>query len=312
MAAPLEVDLKAVEAFVAVAEHQHFGGAAASLGVSTSALSKRLQRLERALDVPLVERDSGGFLGLTPAGRRLVRAAPQLLRMARSMARVAGGASTTLRLAVPAGVGVVAPLMPTTLATLELALGLAHPDVAVTSVPTAFSRLVPDLLEGAADAVLTFGAPPDDSVVSTRLSQVHRVGVVAATHPVARRGVVDVEEFARLPMILGRGLPPEYMHPFVLADVRPLERARLVELDATTTAHVAQRLLSGREVTVVPVALTAHLPPELVRVPLRGVPPTWYHALRRRDDERPALLTAVDLLVDFTESISRAALEGRR
>ena len=96
--------------------------------------------------------------------------------------------------------------------------------------------------------------------------------------------------------------------PFVLADVRPLEEATLVPIAASNTAHVAQRLLHGREVTVVPVALTGNLPPELQRVGLIGVPASWYHAHRRSDDDRPALLTAIDLMTDFTESITQAAL----
>ena len=75
-----------------------------------------------------------------------------------------------------------------------------------------------------------------------------------------------------------------------------------------TRPIVAQRILRGREVTVVPVALTANLPPELQRVGLIGVPPSWYYAHRRSGDDRPALLTAIELLTDFTDSITRAAL----
>lgn len=119
---------------------------------------------------------------------------------------------------------------------------------------------------------------------------------------------MDVATFARLPMLYSPTLPDEYMHPFVLADVRPLAQANLVAHDATNTAHVAQRVLQGREVTCVPLALTANLPPELQRIALRGAPACWYYAHRRQGDDRPELLTAIDLMADFTESITRAAL----
>jgi hypothetical protein len=109
-------------------------------------------------------------------------------------------------------------------------------------------------------------------------------------------------------MLLSPELPDDYMLPFVLADVRPLSEATLVPIGATNTAHVAQRILLGREVTVVPVALTANLPPELKRVGLTGVPATYYYAQHRRDDLRPELRTAIELMADFTDSISRAAL----
>jgi len=305
----MDLDLTAVESFLAVTDLRHFGRAADLLGVTASALTKRIKRLEAAVGVPLIERDTGGYVGLTPAGRRFVQFAPQLVHAAQAAKSAATGAPVeTLRLAVPAGVGVVAPLMPQALATLELALQHAHPDVAVESVPTAFLELTPALLAGDVDVVLTFGPSASPDVISTRLSEIHRVGLVGATHPLAFRRAVDVHEFARLPMVYSPDLPDEYMRPFILADVRPLEEATLVPITASNTAHVAQRVLRGREVTVVPVALTGNLPPELQRVGLIGVPASWYHAHRRRGDDRPALLTAIDLMTEFTESITRSAL----
>ena len=305
----MDLDLTAVESFIAVTDSRHFGRAAARLGVSTSALTKRIKRLEAAVGVALIERDTAGYAGLTPAGRRFVAFAPQLVHTARAAKTAATGAPLeTLRLAVPAGVGVVAPLMPQALATLELALQHAHPDVGVESVRTAFSELTPALLGGDVDVVLTFGPSPSPDVTSTRLSEIHRVGLVGATHSLAFKRTVEVHEFARLPMIYDPDLPDEYMQPFILADVRPLEEATLVPIRASNTAHVAQRILLGLEVTVVPLALTGNLPPELQRVGLVGVPSSWYHAHRRRSDDRPALLTAIDLMTDFTDSITRSAL----
>ena len=305
----MDLDLTAVESFIAVTDSRHFGRAADKLGVSASALTKRIKRLEAAVGVPLIERDTAGYAGLTPAGRRFVQFAPQLVHAAQAAKTAATGAPVeTLRLAVPAGVGVVAPLMPQALATLELALQHAHPDVGIESVRTAFPELTPALLAGDVDVVLTFGPSPSPDVTSTRLSEIHRVGLVGATHPLAFKRAVEVHEFARLPMIYSPDLPDEYMQPFILADVRPLEEATLVPINASNTAHVAQRILRGREVTVVPLALTGNLPPELQRVGLIGVPASWYHAHRRRGDDRPALLTAIDLMTDFTDSITRSAL----
>jgi DNA-binding transcriptional LysR family regulator len=307
--AAMDLDLTTVESFIAVTDSRHFGRAADRLGVSVSALTKRIQRLEAAVGVPLIERDTGGFVGLTPAGRRFLQFAPQLMHAAQAAKTAAAGAPVeTLRLAVPAGVGVVAPLMPKALATLELALQHAHPGVGIESVPTAFPELTPALLAGDVDVVLTFGPSTSRDVTSTRLSEIHRVGLVGATHPLAFKRAVDVHEFARLPMIYSPDLPDEYMQPFILADVRPLAEATLVPINASNTAHVAQRILRGREVTVVPLALTGNLPPELQRVRLIGVPASWYHAHRRSGDDRPALLTAIDLMADFTESITRSAV----
>lgn len=173
----MDLDLTAVESFIAVADLRHFGRAADKLGVSASALTKRIRRLEAAVGVPLIERDTAGYGGLTPAGRRFVQFAPQLVRAAQAAKTAASGAPVeTLRLAVPAGVGVVAPLMPQALATLELALQHAHPEVGIESVRRAFPELTPALLAGDVDVVLTFGPSPSPDVTSTRLSEIHRVG----------------------------------------------------------------------------------------------------------------------------------------
>jgi DNA-binding transcriptional LysR family regulator len=193
-----------------------------------------------------------------------------------------GESVETIRLAVPAGVGVVAPLMPQALATLGSALQHAHPEVTVESLGTPFPELTPALLAGAVDVVLTFGPSPSPDVTSTRLSEIHRVGLVGATHPPAVKHAVDVHEFARLPMVYSPGLPDAYMQPFVLAGVRPPEEATLVPIDASNTAHVAQRLI--------------------------GVPASWYHAHRRSNDHRPALLTAIDPMTEFTDTITQSAL----
>ncbi|GAA4481444.1 LysR family transcriptional regulator [Microbacterium panaciterrae] len=299
-------------AFLTVVRHRHFGHAAAELGVSISAVTKRVQRLEAELGIPLIERDSGGVIGLTPAGRRFLQFAPRVLEAAQAaqLAAVAEPA-TRLRVAVPAGVDAVAPLMPAALATLELALSHAYPGVGVVLAPTLFERLDPDLVSGAVDAVLTFGVSDVTGVTSTRLGELRRVGLVPTGHPYTYRRSVPVAEFARQPLLYTPELPPSYMDPFVLADVRPLAEAVLVRLPASRTSDVAGQLLTGPGITVIPAALAAALPSALKRVELDGVPACWYYMHHRSADARPELLAMVALFADFTETITRAAHSER-
>lgn len=302
------MDIVTLTAFLAVVRHGHFGHAAAELGVSVSAVTKRVQRLEAELGIPLLERDSGGVLGLTPAGRRFLQFAPRVLEAVQT-AQLAAAAEPAerLRVAVPAGVDAVAPLLPAALATLELALSHAHPGVGVVLVPTLFDRLDPDLVAGRVDAVLTFGVSETESIASTRLGELRRVGLVPAGHPFAHRRSVPVAEFARQPLLYSPELPASYMDPFVLADVRPLADAVLVRLPASRTSDVASQLLTGRGITVIPAALAGALPPALRRVELDGVPACGYQMHHRAGDARPELLAMVQLFSDFTETINRAA-----
>ncbi|MBS1905412.1 MAG: LysR family transcriptional regulator [Actinobacteria bacterium] len=302
------MDINALTAFLSVVQHRHFGRAAAELGVTISAISKRVQRLETELGIPLIERDSGGVIGLTAAGRRFVQFAPRVLEAAQAAQLAAVAEPTTrLRVAVPAGVDAVAPLMPAALATLELALSHAHAGVGVVLVPTLFGRLDPDLVEGAVDAVLTFGVSETPGVTSTRLGELRRVGLVPTGHPYTYRHSVPVAEYAHQPLLYTPELPASYMDPFVLADVRPLAQASLVRLAASRTSDVAGQLLTGAGITVIPAALAAALPPALRAVALDGVPACWYYMHHRSTDARPELLAMVALFVDFTETITRAA-----
>lgn len=302
------LDIVALTAFLAVVRNGHFGHAANELGVSISAVTKRVQRLEAELGIPLIERDSGGVIGLTAAGRRFLQFAPQVLEAAQvaELAAVAEPA-VRLRVAVPAGVGAVAPLMPAALATLELALSHAHPGVGVVLVPTLFERLDPDLVGGAVDAVLTFGVSELAGVNSTRLGELRRVGLVPTGHPYTYRRSVPVAEFARQPLLYSPELPASYMDPFVLADVRPLGEATLVRVPASRTSDVAGELLIGHGITVIPAALAAALPPALKQVELDDVPACWYYMHHRAADTRPELLAMVALFAEFTQAITRAA-----
>ncbi|MBF6068438.1 LysR family transcriptional regulator [Nocardia farcinica] len=73
-----DLDLGAVRAFAAVAEYGQFTLAAAELGISQQAVSKRIARLENQLGVALFERVRSGA-DPTPAGRRLLSHARDLL-----------------------------------------------------------------------------------------------------------------------------------------------------------------------------------------------------------------------------------------
>ncbi len=65
--------------FLAIVELNHFGRAAASLGISQPALSKGLQRLEEILGIALLERSRNGVT-VTPAGQLLAERARGIVR----------------------------------------------------------------------------------------------------------------------------------------------------------------------------------------------------------------------------------------
>lgn len=80
----MDLDLRVVRYFVAVAEELHFGRAATRLYVSQPALSKQVQRLEEQLGGPLFVRDTR-HVELTARGEKFLVDARELLRLADRM-----------------------------------------------------------------------------------------------------------------------------------------------------------------------------------------------------------------------------------
>ncbi|GAA4803904.1 LysR family transcriptional regulator [Tomitella cavernea] len=73
------MELRQVEYFLAVVEHESVGAAAAALGVSQPTVSQSLRRLERELGVQLFQRLGRGMM-LSAAGRAMVGPARRILR----------------------------------------------------------------------------------------------------------------------------------------------------------------------------------------------------------------------------------------
>jgi DNA-binding transcriptional LysR family regulator len=147
-----------LEYFVAVARERHFARAAESCYVSQPALSASIAKLERELNVTLINRGHN-FEGLTPEGERLVVWAKRILAEQEAfkaeVAAVQSGITGTLRLGTE-------PTASTTLALPVAAFCAAHPLAKVqVQSRSSTTELHRQLREFELDAAIAHFAPDD-------------------------------------------------------------------------------------------------------------------------------------------------------
>jgi DNA-binding transcriptional LysR family regulator len=143
---PVDLDLRMVRYFTVVAEHRHFGRAAAALRVAQSSLSRQVRRLEQDLGARLFDRTPQGT-ELTEAGKVFLPQARALLRSAAQAVAAAHAAATSSRIVIgyTTGIIVTPPL---------LKLRQRHPDADVRALHLAWDEPRRALLDHRADAVI--------------------------------------------------------------------------------------------------------------------------------------------------------------
>jgi len=175
------MDLNAVRMLVQVAEARSFTVAAGQLGISQSGLSRAISRLESALGVRLLHRNTRN-VSLTPDGRQFVEHCAPLLSGLEDAERRLGDRPSTpsgvLKLTAPSMFGrkVLVPLAGQLMA--------AHPQLQFELVLN--DRLV-DLVEEGFDAALRTGPISDVRMVARPLRPLNWVTVASPAY-IAQHG----------------------------------------------------------------------------------------------------------------------------
>lgn len=185
------MELRQLRAFVVVVDELHFGRAAARLYLSTSALSERIQGLERDIGVALFDRSHRG-VALTGPGREFlveVERALADLEVARSVARRAARAGDCrLRLGWPA-TGSPAWAEP-----IYAGYRAAHPEVAVKLVVDHSGPHARAVAEGRLDVAFISGPQDTVAMLGFRPLRQGPLGLAcAAAHPLAKQSIVTLE-----------------------------------------------------------------------------------------------------------------------
>ena len=202
--------------FLAVAEEQHFGRAAARLGMSQPPLTEHIQALEASLKVKLLDRDRRGTR-LTAAGAAIL---PEIRRLAEHLERV----ELALREAVRGRhglftVGAVTAAITSLLPDLVAQLRERHPLVTVQLKEINSADAVAAVRDGTIDLAITRSeSVPQDGIAFLRLQDDCLAVAVLADHALAKKKTVRLKDLASEDLVMfQRYTSPSYFDTIVSA-----------------------------------------------------------------------------------------------
>jgi len=268
----MDLDLRLVRAFLAVADELHFGRAAEELGIAQPVLSQQVQRLERRLGVTLLTRTSRS-VALTPAGVALRDRGRALLRQADAgldeVARIARGEVGRLE------IGMVHSTVAIGAADLGPVESIRrfrarHPDVEVRVREGFTVDLMDALGRGELDVAVVRDPDPTPGVELRELVTEPFVAVVPAAHPLADADEVDAALLADEPFVLPPRRASEDAYRRNLAPLT--ERGRLVRVvqEGSTWTMIVHLVGAGLGVTIAPRSAAVGAPATVRVLPLAG------------------------------------------
>lgn len=218
--------LDQVRCFVAVAEQLHFGRAAESLSMTQPPLSRQVQKLERSVDVSLIDRDNRS-VRLTPAGRQFLKEARKLLALAdrapEQAQLIASGVEGHISMGFTTGSGMslLGPLVSQVTRTL--------PGIELSMTEMVTSEQIRAITEGQID--LGVGRPPEhvEPLEAMLLQQDNLVLAVPEEHPLVKSDrPVKVADVEGLPLIMHSQRLARYFYDLVVRYF-PIDHSMVVQ-----------------------------------------------------------------------------------
>lgn len=195
----MNIELRHLRYFIAVAEELHFGHAAARLNISQPPLSQQIQILEQQIGARLFARTNRS-VSLTEAGRQFLADSRQILTQvdeaAARAARLHHGETGELRIGFTSS----APFIKAVSDTLST-FRRRYPDVHIQTRETNTREQIVPLNEGTLDLGLMRNTQLPDTLAWERVLREPLLAMVPRDHPLANQPSVSLRELAREPFV---------------------------------------------------------------------------------------------------------------
>lgn len=191
------MDLRQLNALLAVAEHQSFSAAARALHTVQSNVSTHVARLEQEVGSTLIDRTQGE---LTPEGEIVADRARRILAELRAieddLVALRGDVAGHVR------VGMIGTTARWLVPPLLTAISEQYPRITIQIIEATTTSLIPQLLSDRLDlAVVNLPVDNPDVDAQTLFSE-ERIIVAPAGHPLAEHRRIDLATLSRHPILL--------------------------------------------------------------------------------------------------------------
>jgi DNA-binding transcriptional LysR family regulator len=270
----MDLDLRKLRYFIAVAEHRHFGRAAEQLYIAQPVLSRQIRALESELGCALFVRTTRN-VQLTPAGEQLKEEAPGLLASVDSTVRRVHEVDRGVERLVVA----FAPGLHVSEAVR--AFTATHPAVELELLALRWWEQDAPLRDGRAD-VGYLRRPFDDTGLRTiPIGNESKVACLPVTHPLARRRTIRMAD---------------------------LDGEQILDAQTRRTSSVEEKfelIAAGHAIALVPrTVATSYSRPDLVNVPIRDAVPVETCLVVPKNRRARRLLDFVDIATTTLRSDS--------
>jgi DNA-binding transcriptional LysR family regulator len=305
----MNIELRHLRYFVAVAEESSFTAAAQRVHVAQQVLSTQIRQLEDAVGTQLLNRTNKGAT-LTPAGAAFLTTARETLAGLDRGVAAARNAARALSGTLSVGLG--SGCENETRTRLLSAFELAYPDVEIKIQSFDMTQPSAGLLDHSSDVALVRPPVATQAIELAVVRSEPRMFVLPVGHPLADRAELSLADVAGLPFVTADlatdGCEPRAWQDAWLIKPRPGGDVPIIGATARTVDDWCEHVAAGHGIGLCPAsAARFHGRPGVCFVPSAGLPPTVMCVAWRTGDTRPVVRHFVSLAGE-----SEPQLDGAR